>query len=192
MIEEGNLMSDEGRNEDLKSFVDKVRERWNFQLNPPCLFEELEKEFEFDGVLPSKASASFALTSFSLVVLEETHFVVVPLCDIDIVNLAWIIHGEIDMVVICQDFKVDNVLEINSIPLTSLPRIKHRLNDGLVKYYVNAAKPDWKSIVKDIVDFPAKFMENGGWDYYNLEDYYTLAYYKETDVDLVLAALEEC
>ncbi|XP_026386930.1 FACT complex subunit SPT16-like [Papaver somniferum] len=190
-IEKGNLISDEGLNKDLKNFVDKVRERWNFQMNPPCLFEELEKEYEFYGVLPSKASAGFALTSFSLIVLEESRFIVVPLRDIDIVNLALVRLGEIDMTVICQDFEVDHVHEISSIPLTSLARIKRRLNNGWVKYYVNAEKSDWKSVVKGIVDFPAKFMENGGWDHYNLEDAHTFAYYKETGVDPLRAALEE-
>ncbi|KAI3837476.1 hypothetical protein MKX03_019644, partial [Papaver bracteatum] len=120
-----------------------------------------------------------------------TPFVVVPLCDIEIVNLALLRPGEIDMTVIFQDFKEENVLEINSIPLKSLAGMKHLLNFGNVKYYVNAEKPDWKSMVKDRADSPKKFMENGEWDYSKFEDSLTYAYYKETEFDPERAAYEE-
>ncbi|KAI3906663.1 hypothetical protein MKX01_028082 [Papaver californicum] len=179
-----------GNDEDLKIFVDEVIDRWSSQYKPPCLFEEQEKECEFYGVLPSKASAGFAVTLFSLIGLGETPIVVVPLGDIEIVHLALLRPGEIDMTVVFQDFKADNVLEINSIPLKSLPAIKYRLNRGLVKYYVNAEKQDWKTIVKGIADSPSEFMENGGWDYFKLEDSHTYAYYSYTGIDQNLAILE--
>ncbi|MCL7023368.1 hypothetical protein MKW94_012783 [Papaver nudicaule] len=174
----------------LNNFVDEVRQQLTLQLKPPCRFEEIDKDYEFYGVLPSKTSVRFTLTYFSLVVFEETHFFVVPLRDIEVVNLALLRPGEFDMTVMCQNFQVDSVLEINSIPLKSLAAIKCRLNDGFVKYYVNNEKPDWKSIVKDIAYFPAKFMENGGWDHFELEDSHTFVYYKETDIDPMLVTLE--
>ncbi|KAI3919205.1 hypothetical protein MKW92_021269 [Papaver armeniacum] len=174
---------DGGHNKDLKNFVDKVNDRWNSMCESPDLFHEIEKDYEFYGVLPSKASAGFALTRFSLIVLVETPFVVVPLRDIEIVNLALLRPGEIDMTVIFQDFEQDNVLEINSIPLSSLAGLKHRFR--FVKYYVNAKKLDWKAIVKDIADFPEKFIENGGWDYFKLEDSDTFAYYREIEFGTV-------
>ncbi|KAI3925532.1 hypothetical protein MKW92_019629 [Papaver armeniacum] len=179
-------------NKDLKNFVCEVDDRWSSQRKSPNLSDELEKEYEFYGVLPSKEPAAFSLTSFCLIVLVETPFVVVPLRDIEIVNLALLRPGEIDMTVIFQDFKEENVLEINSIPLESLAGMKHRLNFGNVKYYVNAEKPDWKAMVKDRADNPKKFMENGGWDYSKFEDSLTYAYYKETEFDPERAAYEEC
>ncbi|KAI3843575.1 hypothetical protein MKX03_012335 [Papaver bracteatum] len=178
-IEKEKQIRDRDHNDDLKNFVNKVDARWKSQCNPPFLFEELKKEYEFFGVLPSKASAAFSLTLYNLIVLVETPFVVIPLREIEIVNLALLRPGEIDMTVIFRDFKEGSVLEINSIPLKSLAGIKHRLNICHVKYYVNAEKPDWKAIVKGIVDFPKKFIDDGGWDYFKLEDSDTLAYYKE-------------
>ncbi|KAI3910498.1 hypothetical protein MKW92_019029, partial [Papaver armeniacum] len=35
------------------------------------------------------------------------------------------------------------------------------------------------AIVKGIADFPKKFIDDGGWDYFKLEDRDTLAYYME-------------
>ncbi|KAI3965784.1 hypothetical protein MKX01_010741 [Papaver californicum] len=204
-----------GYDEDLKNFVDEVRHRWASQFKPPCLFEEQDKEYEFYGVLPSKASASFAVTLFSLIGFGETPIVVshlglhngragrfwalVPLCDIEIVHLALSTNPQssinlfnkfLFLTVIFQDFKADNVLEINSIPLKSLSAIKYRLNRGLVKYYVNAEKQDWRTIVKGIADSPFEFMENGGWDYFKLEDSLTYAYYSDTGINQNHASIE--
>ncbi|KAI3846170.1 hypothetical protein MKX03_022066 [Papaver bracteatum] len=175
--EKEKQIRDARRNMELKNFVNQVNSRWSSQPTSPCLFDELEEEYEFYGDLPPKA---FALTSKHLIVLVETPVVVFPLEDIEIVNLALLRPGVIDMTVIFQDFEKENVLQINSIPLKSLTRIKERLNWGQVKYYVNTAEKDWKAIVERIKDFPEKFIEDGGWDYFELEDRDTLACYKET------------
>lgn len=174
---EKQIIWDGVHNERLKNFVDNVLDRWNSLRHSPCLFDELEKKYEFYGVFSSKASA-FSLTSDDLIVLVEKPFTVFPLTDIDFVNLALLRSGEIDMTVIFQDYKKeDSVLEVNSIPLKSLVDIKDRLNDGYVKYYVNTKELEWKTILKDIADFPQKFIDNGGWDYFELEDCTTLAKY---------------
>ncbi|KAI3875512.1 hypothetical protein MKX03_002398, partial [Papaver bracteatum] len=173
-IEKEERIRDGGRNQDLKNFVFKVEDQWTSH-GSPCFFEKIEKDYEFYGVFPSKAPAAFALTLYSLIVLAETPFVVVPLGDIEIVNLALLRPGEIDMTVVLQDFKED-VIEINSIPLEALVAIAQTICH--VQYYVNAEKPDWKSIVKGRADFPKKFIENGAWDYFKLED---SAYYMETE-----------
>ncbi|RZC84252.1 hypothetical protein C5167_047038 [Papaver somniferum] len=177
-IEKEKQIRDGGLNEDLKNFVGKVNALWKYPCNPPFPFEEIKKEYEFYGVLSSKPSA-FALTIFNLIVFVETPFVMVPLRKIEIVNLALLRPQEIDMTVIFREFKEDGVLEINSIPLRSLDCIKRRLNLSRVKYYVNAKKLDWKAIVEGIADFPKKFIDDGGWDYFKLEDRDTLAYYME-------------
>ncbi|MCL7033839.1 hypothetical protein MKW94_009840 [Papaver nudicaule] len=182
-IEKEKQIKDGGHNEDLKNFVDKVNARWSSQPSSPFSFEVLEKEREFYGVLPSKASAAVALTLYYLLVLTEAPFVVIPLREIEIVNLALLRPGVIDMTVIFQDFKEESVIEINSIPLESLAGIKHRLNTRSVKYYVNAEGHDWKAILRGIADSPEKFIEKGGWDYFKLEDRDTLACYKEVAFD---------
>ncbi|KAI3867174.1 hypothetical protein MKW92_000068 [Papaver armeniacum] len=173
-----------GQNRDLKNFVVKVEDQRSSV--EPYFFEKIEKDYEFYGVLPSKEPASFALTLYSLIVLVETPFVVVPLGDIEIVNLALLRPGEIDMTVVFQDLKKD-VLEINSIPLESLTGIIHSICH--VQYYVNAEKPDWKSILKGRAEFWEMFIENGGWDYFKLED---STYYKEKESNTKWYRNEEC
>ncbi|KAI3876754.1 hypothetical protein MKX03_037421 [Papaver bracteatum] len=154
--DEKQICWDGGHNERLKKFVDKVYLRWSSLHHSPCLFHELEKKYEFHGTFSSKASA-FSLTSYDLIVLVETPFTVFPQRDIDFVNLALLRSVEIDMTVIFQDYsKEDSVIEINSIPLKALASIKDRLND--VKYYVNNRELEWKAILKDITDFPKKFI----------------------------------
>ncbi|KAI3836041.1 hypothetical protein MKW92_041419 [Papaver armeniacum] len=117
-IEKVEQIRDECCNNQLMKFVDKVDARWNFQCKEP--FDELEKKYEFYGVLPLKAPAAFALTLDNLIVLVERPVAVFLLSDIEFVNLAQLRPGEIDMTVIFEDFKEDKVLEINSIPLESL------------------------------------------------------------------------
>ncbi|KAI3959608.1 hypothetical protein MKW92_031871 [Papaver armeniacum] len=176
MIEAVKQISwDRRHNERLKNFVDKVHVRLSSLHHSPCLFYELKKNYEFYGVFSSKAS-TFVLTSYDLIVLLKTPFTVFPLRDVDFVNLALLRPGEIDMTVIFQDYsKEDSVLEINSIPLKALDSIKDRFN--YVKYYVNTKKLEWKAILKNITDFPQKFVEKGGWDYFELEDSNTLSKY---------------
>ncbi|KAI3836031.1 hypothetical protein MKW92_006223 [Papaver armeniacum] len=165
-------------NKRLKKFVNKVHARWDCLRISPRLFVEVKTEYEFYGVIRSEASdAAFALTFYDLILLVETPFIVFPLEDVEIVNLALLRPGEIDMTVIFKDFKEDSVLEISSIPLTALAAVKDLLNSGDAKYYVNTKQLDWKATVKNIAAFPEKFISMGGWDQFELEDCRTLAYY---------------
>ncbi|KAI3962580.1 hypothetical protein MKW92_018549, partial [Papaver armeniacum] len=163
----------------LKKFVDEVHARWISLPMSPNLFDEIEKKYE--GVIHWKESTvssdtAFSLTSYDLIFLVGPKpelpkpFTVFPLRDIEIVNLALLEPGKIDMTVIFRDFKEENVLEVKSIALESLDDIKDRLNDGNVKYYVNTKQIDWKATVKDIAAFPKKFLKRGGWDKFELED----------------------
>ncbi|KAI3915620.1 hypothetical protein MKX01_015445 [Papaver californicum] len=172
---------DSSRNEDLKNFVHKAQEAQRtcgsrLPYSIPIRFQALE-ECEFYGASSTGASVIFAVAKFSLVVLEETPFLVIPFEDIEIVNLAHLGPGKIDMTAVFGDFKHD-VLEIRSIPLEFLTSIKHRLNSaGYVKYYVNNKSLNWSSLVKEIAEFRKRFLDSGGWDSLCLEDSLTLAYY---------------
>lgn len=47
-----------------------------------------------------------------------------------------------------------------------------------MKYYVNDKSLDWNLLVKEIAEFPKRFVDSGGWDSLCLEeDSLTLAYY---------------
>ncbi|KAI3949503.1 hypothetical protein MKW92_000812 [Papaver armeniacum] len=175
------------RGKDLADFVRRIgMVRWDSQRWFPRV--EHLNECELYGVLPSYdkelttfpvgASAVFSLTFQALLLLVAIPFIVIPLKDIEIVNLAKLESGEIDMTVVFKDFKRD-VLQINSIPFESLTQMKHVLNLGLVKYYCNSKKLDWDSILKDILKHPKRFVDSGGWRSYDLEDECTLSYYDE-------------
>lgn len=180
-----NKTRDRGCGEDLQHFVAKVEHKWRGSPSPFSFhwvykqdeFYGVCKKEEFHGVLPSKAPAVFGLPFCSLVRLADSPFLVVDLDDIEIVNLARLRPGEIDMTVIFKDFTRD-LLQIGSIPLYSLDDIKRCLNFGGVKYYENDLDLPWDSIMKKITDSPETFIQEGGWDAYKLEDSFTSLYYQ--------------
>ncbi|KAI3983267.1 hypothetical protein MKX01_013334, partial [Papaver californicum] len=59
-IEKEKQIRDGGHNEDLINFVFGVCDLWRLLELPHC-FDKIEQDYEFYGVLPSKASVSFAL-----------------------------------------------------------------------------------------------------------------------------------
>ncbi|XP_026405158.1 FACT complex subunit SPT16-like [Papaver somniferum] len=183
-IEKGKQNSSD--DERLKKFVEEVHARWISLPTSPSLFDEIDKKYE--GVIHWKGSTvssdtAFALTSYDLIFLVgplpevSKPFTVFPLRDIEIVNLALLEPGKIDMTVIFRDFDEENVLEVKSIALESLADIKDRLNYGNMKYYVNTKQLDWKAKVKEIAALPEEFINMGGWDKFELEDRYTSSDY---------------
>ncbi|KAI3840818.1 hypothetical protein MKW92_034804 [Papaver armeniacum] len=174
----GCKRSASGNNKAFQDFVHEVNGKWRSQPISHLRFELLYKKNAFCGVRPSMAPAVFYLTMFSLVGIVEAPFVVVKLRDVEIVNLAQLRPGEIDMTVVFQDFKRP-VLQINSIPLESLADIKWRLDTANIKFYVNERKVDWVSVLEGIRDSPETFIKNGAWDFFNLEDSDTSGYYSD-------------
>uniref|UniRef100_A0A2P2L5F6 FACT complex subunit n=1 Tax=Rhizophora mucronata TaxID=61149 RepID=A0A2P2L5F6_RHIMU len=158
-------------NMDFQSFVNRVNDMWGqpqfkaFDLE----FDQPLRELGFHGV-PHKASAFMVPTSTCLVELIETPFVVITLSEIEIVNLERVGLGQknFDMTIVFKDFKRD-VLRIDSIPSTSLDGIKEWLNTTDLKYYESRLNLNWRPILKTITDDPEKFIEDGGWEFLNLE-----------------------
>ncbi|ONK78791.1 uncharacterized protein A4U43_C02F22470 [Asparagus officinalis] len=158
-------------NMDFQSFVNKVQDLWG---QPQ--FRDLDLEFDqplrelgFHGV-PHKSAAFMVPTSSCLVELIETPFVVITLSEIEIVNLERVGLGQknFDMAIVFKDFNKD-VFRIDSIPSTSLDAIKEWLDATDLKYYESRLNLNWKPILKTITDDPEKFIEDGGWEFLNLE-----------------------
>ncbi|XP_010276527.1 PREDICTED: FACT complex subunit SPT16-like [Nelumbo nucifera] len=158
-------------NMDFQNFVNKVNDLWG---QPQ--FRDLDLEFDqplrelgFHGV-PHKASAFIVPTSSCLVELVETPFLVVTLSEIEIVNLERVGLGQksFDMTIVFKDFKRD-VLRIDSIPSTSLDGVKEWLDTTDLKYYESRLNLNWRQILKTITDDPEKFIEDGGWEFLNME-----------------------
>ncbi|KAK9143266.1 hypothetical protein Syun_012666 [Stephania yunnanensis] len=158
-------------NTDFQNFVNKVNDLWGQpQLRGLTLeFDQPLRELGFHGV-HHKASAFIVPTSSCLVELVETPFLVISLAEIEIVNLERVGLGQknFDMTVVFKDFKKD-VRRIDSIPSTSLDGIKEWLDTTDLKYYESRLNLNWKPILKTITDDPEKFIEDGGWEFLNME-----------------------
>ncbi|CAL9087719.1 unnamed protein product [Musa textilis] len=158
-------------NMEFQNFVNKVQDHW---AQPQ--FKALDLEFDmplrelgFYGV-PHKASAFIVPTSSCLVELIETPFLVVTLSEIEIVNLERVGFGQknFDMAIVFKDFKRD-VLRIDSIPSSSLDGIKEWLDTTDLKYYESRLNLNWRPILKTITEDPEKFIEDGGWEFLNMD-----------------------
>nr|XP_043628802.1 FACT complex subunit SPT16-like [Erigeron canadensis]XP_043628810.1 FACT complex subunit SPT16-like [Erigeron canadensis] len=158
-------------NMEFQNFVNRVNDLWGqpkfkaFDLE----FDQPLRELGFHGV-PHKASAFIVPTSSCLVELIETPFFVVTLSEIEIVNLERVGLGQknFDMAIVFKDFKRD-VLRIDSIPSTSLDGIKEWLDTTDIKYYESRLNMNWRAILKTITDDPQNFIDEGGWEFLNLE-----------------------
>ncbi|CAB4285081.1 unnamed protein product [Prunus armeniaca] len=158
-------------NMDFQSFVNRVNDLWGQpQFNGLDLeFDQPLRELGFHGV-PYKSSAFIVPTSTCLVELIETPFLVVSLSEIEIVNLERVGLGQknFDMTIVFKDFKRD-VLRIDSIPSTALDGIKEWLDTTDLKYYESRLNLNWRQILKTITDDPQSFIDDGGWEFLNLE-----------------------
>lgn len=158
-------------NMDFQNFVNRVNDLWGQpQFKGLDLeFDQPLRELGFHGV-PHKASAFIVPTSSCLVELIETPFLVITLSEIEIVNLERVGLGQknFDMTIVFKDFKRD-VLRIDSIPSTSLDGIKEWLDTTDLKYYESRLNLNWRPILKTITEDPEKFIEDGGWEFLNLE-----------------------
>ncbi|GFZ07261.1 global transcription factor C [Actinidia rufa] len=154
-----------------QNFVNRVNDLWGQpQFRGLDLeFDQPLRELGFHGV-PFKASAFIVPASSCLVELIETPFLVVTLSEIEIVNLERVGLGQknFDMAIVFKDFKRD-VLRIDSIPSTSLDGIKEWLDTTDLKYYESRVNMIWRSILKVITDDPQRFVDEGGWEFLNLE-----------------------
>ncbi|GMH10409.1 hypothetical protein Nepgr_012250 [Nepenthes gracilis] len=158
-------------NMDFQAFVNRVNDLWGQpQLKGLDLeFDQPLRELGFHGV-PYKATAFIVPTSSCLVELIETPFLVITLGEIEIVNLERVGFGQknFDMAIVFKDFKRD-VFRIDSIPTTSLDSIKEWLDTTDIKYYESRLNLNWRPILKTIVEDPQKFIEDGGWEFLNME-----------------------
>ncbi|PIA37977.1 hypothetical protein AQUCO_02900079v1 [Aquilegia coerulea] len=158
-------------NMDFQNFVNKVSDlsgQPQFELD--LEFDKPIRDLGFHGV-PYKASV-FMIPTWNncLVELVENPFLVITLNEVEIVNLERVGLGQksFDMTIVFKDFKRD-VFRIDSIPSTSLDDVKDWLNTTDIKYYESRLNLMWTPILKTIMDDPEKFIEEGGWEFLNVE-----------------------
>lgn len=107
-----------------------------------------------------KSTVVLMPTVHCLVQLVEAPYTVVPLADVEIVNLERVgFNGKtFDLVIIFKDFAHD-VLMIGSIPTQVLDDIKSWLNTQDIKFFESKLNLQWKQILKTIVADPDEFMQ---------------------------------
>ncbi|XP_009629185.1 FACT complex subunit SPT16-like [Nicotiana tabacum] len=158
-------------NMDFQNFVNRVNDIWSQpQFKGLDLeFDQPLRELGFHGV-PYKSSAFIVPASSCLVELVETPFLVITLSEIEIVNLERVGFGQknCDMAIVFKDFKRD-VMRIDSIPISSLDGIKEWLDTTDIKYYESKVNLNWRQVLKTITDEPQRFIDDGGWEFLNLE-----------------------
>ncbi|KAI3881297.1 hypothetical protein MKX03_005155 [Papaver bracteatum] len=176
MFDKEQYNSRDGDNKVMRQFSVKVNHIFNVVARR-LRCKSVDKKWGFYGEVHPKDHppfwATFVFSCSFLIQLEHTPFTAFTLDEIEIVNLVLVGSGmdTINMTIVFKEFKRD-VLQINSIPSTELVTIKESLDYSGVKYYVNKIDhiPDWGSKLKEIRDYPKKFIEDGGWKFLDLEE----------------------
>ncbi|GAB4856156.1 hypothetical protein Ancab_039384 [Ancistrocladus abbreviatus] len=86
------------------------------------------------------------------------------------VSLERVVCGQknFDMVIVFKDLK-RNVFRLKSIPTTSLERIKGWLDSIYIKHYQSRINLRWRPILKTFMVEPHMFIEDGEWDFLNMD-----------------------
>ncbi|KAL2602985.1 hypothetical protein R1flu_013130 [Riccia fluitans] len=159
-------------NKEFELFVKRVAELWSNRLGGNSTLSSIYRSGSLDFMEFQISHPLFIVPTVNcLVELVETPFLVITLNDIEIVNLERVGLGQkaFDMAIVFKDFKKDVVMRIDAIPSQSLDSIKEWLNSINIKYYESRMNLNWRPILKTILDDPEKFIEDGGWEFLNME-----------------------
>eukprot|EP00892_Ulva_mutabilis_P009240 jgi/Ulvmu1/6689/UM030_0020.1 len=151
-------------NHEFRRFTKKVQDQWDRDFSSLKLeWDSPFRDLAFQGNT-GKSTVVLMPTVHCLVQLVEAPYTVVPLADVEIVNLERVgFNGKtFDLVIIFKDFAQD-VLMIGSIPTQVLDDIKSWLNTQDIKFFESKLNLQWKQILKTIVADPDEFMQAGGW-----------------------------
>jgi len=157
-------------NHEFQTFVKRVQEIWERDFSSLDLeFDIPFRDLGFHGVA-NRSTAFIIPTTNCLVELVEPPFLVTTLDEIEVVNFERVGFNlkNFDMTLIFKDFSRD-VLRIDAIPSASLDTLKEWLTSVNIKYYESRLNLNWKPILKNIIQDPEAFIEEGGWEFLNME-----------------------
>ena len=154
-------------NKDFSQFIKRVQQDiWEKDYGDLNLeFEIPFRELGFHGV-PARSTAFVMPTVNCLVELTEMPFTVIPLSEVNLVNLERVGFNlrNFDMIFIWKDINKE-VARIDTIPSHSLETIKDWLTSIEMKFYESKVNLNWKNILKSIKEDPEGFVESGGWNF---------------------------
>jgi nucleosome binding factor SPN SPT16 subunit len=148
-------------NDEFQKFVRKVEEASGLDFDIPY------RDLGFYGV-PHRSAVFLQPTVNCLVHLTEAPSVVITLDDIEVAHFERVQFSlrNFDLVIVFKDY---SFMHINSIPMESLDTIKEWLDSCNLKYYEGPQNLNWNRITAHIKDDPAKFYEEGGFEFLNTE-----------------------
>ena len=116
--------------------------------------------------MPARSTAFVMPTVNCLVELTEMPFTVIPLAEVNLVNLERVGFNlrNFDMIFVWKDFNKD-VARIDSVPSHSLETIKDWMSSIEMKFFESKVNLNWKTILKTIKDDPEGFVDGGGWNF---------------------------
>ena len=154
-------------NREFSQFIKRVQQDiWERDFSDLNLeFEIPFRELGFHGV-PSRSTAFVMPTVNCLVELTEMPFTVIPLAEVNLVNLERVGFNlrNFDMIFVWKDFNQD-VARIDSVPSHSLETIKDWMSSIEMKFFESKVNLNWKTILKTIKDDPEGFVDGGGWNF---------------------------
>ena len=128
------------------------------------------RELAFTGV-PAKSSVDIMPTVHSLVALDDSPPLVLPLNEVEIAVFERVQFGlrNFDLVFVYRDFS-RLPMRIDSIPMRFLEPIKHWLNSCDIVYYESNQNLLWKAVMKHINSDVEDFWRQGGWSFLAEDD----------------------
>ena len=154
-------------NKEFSQFIKRVQQDiWERDFGDLNLeFEIPFRELGFHGV-PARSTAFVMPTVNCLVELTEMPFTVIPLSEVNLVNLERVGFNlrNFDMIFVWKDFNKD-VARIDSVPSHSLETIKDWMSSIEMKFFESKVNLNWKTILKTIKDDPEGFVDSGGWSF---------------------------
>jgi len=177
-------LEDEQRERERKNKINREFERfcracdklWSEKFKDLNLeFEVPFRELGFQGV-PFKITCTVMPTVYALVELVEgggsqaNPFMVVTLDEVEVVNLERVLLNlkNFDMTIVFKDYNREPI-RIDAIPSSSAEPIKEWLTGCNIKFYESRMNLNWRSIMKTINDDIEHFVEEGGWEFLNME-----------------------
>ncbi|KAH3767794.1 FACT complex subunit SPT16 [Pelomyxa schiedti] len=132
---------------------------------------------EFDMPYRALAFSGVLLqpTSNCLVNLSEPPPFVLSLDEVEVVHLERVskqggyVLRNFDMVFVLKDY-TKAVVQINSIPVSSLDTVRAWLDSCNIKYYEGPTNLNWKNVMNTIRGDLNQFFEDGGWNFLSISD----------------------
>lgn len=126
-------------------------------------FDSPYRNLGFSGI-NGKDNVTFYPTTNCLVSLVMAPFFIVTLDEVEIVFFERVQFTlrQFDMVFVMKDYS-KAPLSIGSIPRNNLESIKEWLDSCDVKHYAGPHNLNWKKLMKEVLEDPRGFWEDGGW-----------------------------